>query len=99
MRLRRQMDHTVRVMPREDRIHGHGGTDIGPLEDVTRVVLDIGQRAGQRGIGHRIHVNHAMPGFSEKMPDQCRAEKAGATGDKDTHVPYSHDSTKRLPTG
>ena len=58
---------------------------IGLQELVARVIRDAGQGLQVTGVGQLVEVEHLVLGVVEQMADQCRANKARATGDQNTH--------------
>ena len=85
MRFSRQVHDCVRLKFSQGLADGCTVGNVGLHEAIAGMIGNTGQRLEVAGIGQLVEVKHLMLGVIQQMTNQCRANKAGAAGDQDTH--------------
>ena len=70
----------------EQTPHCRAVADIGLLEAIAGVASGLGKGIETSRIGQLVDIHHEGMGIAEQMPDDSRADKAGAASDKNDVV-------------
>lgn len=82
MAFRRQMDDGIRLLAREQRLQGRAIADVGNLQLETRMVEQRRDRGAQAGVAELVDADQPPAGIGQPLPQQGRADEAGAAGDQ-----------------
>lgn len=86
MALGREMHHRIRLIFREETLKRVRFDDIHRLVDVSAVPRDLGDRIRRCRIGHAVHIDNAMPGVPDQMPDDSGTNETTSTCQQYLHV-------------
>ena len=92
--LGRQVGDNVWAEIPESLGHRVAVADVDPAKAVALAVVDGPQRREVAGIGQLVEVEHVVSRLGQQVPDQGRADEAGAAGDENTQSGPAH---VRLP--
>ena len=75
-----EVHHRVGTVCLEHLLDRGGVGDVGLDEEVAGVAARLLERLFRGGVGHLVHVDHAVVGGADEMADHGRADEAAAAG-------------------